>query len=62
MITVTDIKHSLNALLHCNKSKFNLTDDVVAVMTVNNYLGEFSMFKLIVNQSSLKVLSTNAVK
>ena len=58
-ITVTDIKHSPNTSLQC---KFNLTDDdVVAVMIVNNYLGEFIMFKLILNQNSLKVLCTNTV-
>ena len=58
-ITVTDIKHSPSTSLHC---KYNLTDDdVVAVMIVNNYVGEFIMFKLIVNQNSLKVLSANTV-
>ena len=66
-ITVTNpmnenIKHSLNSntLL---QYKFSLTDnDVVAVMTVNGNLGELIMFKLIVNQDNLKVLSTNTVK
>ena len=61
-ITVTDIKYSPNASLHCNKSKFKLTDDdVVAVMTVNNNLGELIMFKLVLNQNRLNVFSTNAV-
>ena len=61
-ITFSD-KYLLNAnTLHCNTSKFNLTDDdVVAVMTVDNNLGEFTMFKLMLNQNSLKVLSTNTV-
>ena len=57
-------KYSLNTNtpLHCNVSKFTLTDnDVVAVMTVDNNLGELIMFKLILNQNSLEVLSTNTV-
>ena len=53
---------STNTSLHCNVSKLTLTDnDVVAVMTVDNRLGELIMFKLILNQNSLNVLSTNAV-
>ena len=56
------VKHSLNTPLHCNVSKFTLTDnDVVAVMTVDNYLGEFIMFKLMLNRDNLYVLSTNGV-
>ena len=35
--------------------------DVVAVMTVDNYLGEFIMYKLVLNQNTLKVLSANTV-
>ena len=57
-------KYSLNAntLLHCNVSKLTLTEnDVVAVTTVDNNLGELIMFKLILNQNSLKVLSANTV-
>ena len=57
-------KYSLNTNtpLHCNISKLTLTDnDVVAVMTVDNNLGELLMFKLILNPNNLKVLSTNAV-
>ena len=51
-----------NIPLHCNLSKLTLTDnDVVAVMTVDNNLGELIMFKLIVDQDSLTVLSTNTV-
>ena len=67
-ITITNPrnKYSLNTLsntpLHCNVSKLTLTDnDVVAVTTVDNNLGELIMFKLILNQKSLKVLSVNAV-
>ena len=61
-ITVTDVKHSPNTLIHCNESKFTLTDnDVVAVMTVDNNLGELIMFKLILNHNNLNVLSANAV-
>ena len=68
-ITVTNlgnknIRHSLstNTLVHCNASNFSLTDDdVVAVMTVDNNLGEFIMSKLILNQDNMKVLSINAI-
>ena len=56
------IKLSPDSSFHCNKSTFNLTDDdVKTVMTVDNNLGELIMFKLILNQKSLYVLSTNAV-
>ena len=57
-------KYSINpnTPLHCSVSKLTLTDtDVVAVMTVDHNLGELIMFKLILNQKRLKVLSTNAV-
>ena len=58
-ITVTDVKCSPNDSIH---SKLTLTDiDVVAVMTVDNYLGELIMLKLILNQESLNLLSANAV-
>ena len=51
-----------NTLLRCNVSKLTLTDnDVVAVMTVENKLGELITFKLILNQNNLKVLSTNSI-
>ena len=51
-----------NIPLHCSVSKLTLTNnDVVAVMTVDNNLGELIMFKLIVDQDSLTVLSTNTV-
>ena len=57
-------KYSLNTNtpLHCNVSKLTLTDnDVVAVMTVDHNVGELIVFKLILNQNSLKVLSANTV-
>ena len=51
-----------NDPLHYGISRFTLTDqDVIAVMTVDNNFGELIMFKLILNQNSLKVLSTNNV-
>ena len=51
-----------NSPLHCSVSKLTLTDnDVVAVMTVDNNLGELIMFKLILNQDSLQALSANSV-
>ena len=61
-INVTN-KYSLNTNtpLHCNVSKLTLTDDdVVTVMTVDHKLGELIMFKLILNQKSLRVLSVNS--
>ena len=57
-------KYSLNTNtpLHCSISRLTLTDDdVVAVMTVDHNLGELIMFKLILNQKSLNVLSVNTV-
>ena len=51
-----------NTPLRCNVSQLTLTDnDVVAVMTVENKLGELITFKLILNQNNLKVLSTNSI-
>ena len=62
IITVTDVKHSPNTSIHCNKSNVTLiNNDVVCVMTVDNNLGELIMLKLILNQNSLNVLSVNAV-
>ena len=48
-----------NTSIHCNAP---LTDnDVVAAMNVDNNLGKLIMFKLILNQNNLKVLSANNV-
>ena len=61
-VTMTN-KYSLNinTPLHCNVLRVTLTDnDVVAVMTVDHKLGELIMFKLILNQKSLRVLSVNS--
>ena len=56
--SITHTKTSLD----CSASKFNLgNDDVVAVITADNNLGELIMLQLILNQDNLKVLSTNTV-
>ena len=63
-ITISDKTSTVQNLvtsLHYT-SKYNLTDnDVVAVMTVDHNLGELIMFKLILNQKSLKLLSNYTV-
>ena len=53
---------STDTPLYCNVSKLTLTDgDVAAVMTVDLSLGELIIFKLILNQKRLKLLSNNSV-